>query len=464
MMRRLALIFLFCLSAFGAGASEWADTDAERVRQLQSRALSDDTAWMLLESLTTEVGARMPGTPGDALGVAWAKSRLNALGFDRVWTEPVAFPYWERNAESARLVQPRMQELAVTALGGSPGTDGALTAEVVHFEDLAALEAAAPAELAGKIAYIGKRMTRSRDGSGYGETVPGRSRGPFVAASKGALALVIRSVGTDDDRLPHTGTMSTSEPGERVPSAAISNPDADILEGLLRRGPVSLELNLDCGFKGEATSYNVIGEFAGREGNGEFVAVGGHLDSWDLGTGAVDDGAGVAVTIAAARLVQQLPERPLRGVRVVLFANEEQGIYGAKAYAEKHAAELARHVLGAEADLGSGRIFRFRSRVAAEAEARVALLEQWLAPLRIPWQRDQPAWGGADFGQMRRLGMPVIDLNHDASQYFDLHHSANDTLDKVNPSDLQFNVAAYATLIYWAAETQVAFGPVAPSP
>jgi hypothetical protein len=460
---RILVTAFSCLIALVALAGQPPPREAV-VAELQEVALGDDTAWELLESLTTEVGPRMGGTPGDALAVQWAKDKLKKLGFDRVWTEAVSFPYWERVSESARVVAPRAQALAITALGGSPGTEGLLRGKVVRFADLAGLEAADPLEVQGKIAFITKRMERHADGAGYGGTVSGRTRGPFVAAEKGALALIIRSVGTDNDRLPHTGTISSSQTGEPVPAAAVSNPDADIIEALLDRGrAVEVELDLDCGYRGTAVSHNVIGEFDGREPTGEFVVVGGHLDSWDLGTGAVDDGTGVAITTAAAKLVADLPQRPRRGIRVVLFANEEQGIYGGKAYARAHQHELAAHVLGAESDLGSGRIYRFRSRVAPGAESAMLELEQLLEPLDIPWAQDRPAGGGADLGQMRMLGMPVVDLNHDASRYFDLHHTANDTLDKVDPADLRFNVAAYVTMIYWAAEAETVFGPVAPS-
>jgi hypothetical protein len=459
---RILLGLISCLAVLAATAGQ--QPQQAVIAQLQGVALSDDTAWELLESLTTEVGPRMGGTPGDALAVQWAKNRLGKLGFDRVWTEEVSFPYWERVSESAQVMAPRAQALAMTALGGSPGTEGPLRGEVLRFADLESLEAANPLEVEGRIAFITKRMERHADGAGYGGTVSGRTRGPFVAADKGALALIIRSVGTANDRFPHTGTISTSQTGEPVPAAAVSNPDADLMEAMLDRGQeVIVELDLDCGYRGTAVSHNVIGEFDGRELTGDFVVVGGHLDSWDLGTGAMDDGAGVAITMAAAKLVADLPQRPRRGVRVVLFANEEQGIYGGKAYARAHQHELAAHVLGAESDLGSGRIYRFRSRVAPGAEAAMLELERLLEPLDIPWSQDRLASCGADLGQMRMLGMPVLDLNHDASRYFDLHHTANDTLDKVDPADLRFNVAAYATMIYWAAETEAVFVPVAPS-
>lgn len=435
----------------------------DTIQGLQARALDDGLAWELLESLTTDVGPRMAGTAGDALGVAWAQERMEGLGFDRVWLERVEFPMWQRGAESARVISPRVQDMAVTAIGRSPGTDGPVVGEIVHFEDLAALTAAPDGSLVGKIAFISARMERTQSGAGYSPVVQGRSLGPFVAFAKGASALLIRSVGTDNDRLPHTGNMSGSAPGEAVPSAALSNPDADLLVALLKRPePVTFELDLDVGMDGMGESFNVIGEFDGRDDTDEFVLIGGHLDSWDLGTGAHDDGAGVAITMAAARLVADLPVRPRRGTRVVLYANEEQGIYGGKEYARVHADEVARHVLGSESDLGAGRIYQFRSRVSPAAETAMDELAGYLLPLGIPRQLDRPASGGADIGQISRLGVPVVDLNHDASRYFDLHHTANDVLSQVDPDDLAFNVAAYVTLVYFAAETEATFGPISP--
>ena len=222
------------------------------VDQLQQDALSSDLAWDILASLTSEVGPRMAGSPADKLAVRWAIKKMKDLGFDRVWTEPVKFPRWVRTSESAevfysspptplpadatesekrwrnmvRLKKPVGQKLAVTALGGSPSTHGRVEAELVHFGTLEALEAASVEEVENKIVFISTRMQKTVEGAGYGTTVTMRSRGPFVAASKGALGLLIRSVGTDNDRLPHTGVMSGSEPGQRVPSAAVSNSDA----------------------------------------------------------------------------------------------------------------------------------------------------------------------------------------------------------------------------------------------
>jgi len=455
------VVFLGVVSfGFHANAQSPAASDVV-VARLQDEALKSDLAWDLLASLTSEVGPRMAGSKADARAVSWAVDKMHSLGFDRVWTEPVSFPRWHRNHESARVLSPYPQGLAVTALGGSPSTNGPLEGEVIRFGTLWELEAAAGDAVRGKIVFLSRRMEKTREGKGYGETVVNRSRGPFVAAQKGALALLIRSVGTDSDRLPHTGMMSGSEPGDRVPSAALSNPDADNLMIMLGHPePVRVRLDLDTGFDGEATSYNVVGEFDGSGELEQRVLLGAHLDSWDLGTGAIDDGAGVALVLAAARMVADLPERPRHGTRVVLYANEEQGVYGGKAYAKQHENDLGSFLVGAESDLGADRIYRFKTRVLPEAGPVIDALAYHLGKLGIDYEAGEPAGGGADVGQMRQLGMPVIDLNQDASRYFDLHHTANDTLDKVDPDNFRQNLAAWVTMLYVTANSTVTFGPV----
>ena len=467
MLIRICIVVLVMLAGLHAQAQAQAQAsvlDEKSLGQLQRKALSSDLAWELLASLTSEVGPRMAGSEGDERAVAWAVDRMNSLGFDRVWTEPVSFPRWVRRYERAEVILPSRQPLVITALGGSPATPGPVVAEIVQFDTLEALEAADSANVQGKIVFLSTRMAPSREGTGYGKTVVNRSQGPFVAASKDGVALLIRSVGTDSDRLPHTGNISSSEPGERVPSAALSNPDADNLMLMLKNHPVvKVRLELDVGFDGEASSHNGIGEFDGRDDNGEFVLAGAHLDSWDLGTGAIDDGAGVAIIMAASRLVAELPVRPRRGIRVVLYANEEQGIFGGKAYAKKHAGALEKHVIGAESDLGADRIYSFRTRTLETAEPALDRLAGFLEKLGIERDASEPANGGADVGQMRKIGMPVIDLRQDATRYFELHHTANDTLDKVDPYMLGQNVAAWVTFLHVMADSTTVFGPVEPS-
>jgi Zn-dependent M28 family amino/carboxypeptidase len=257
--------------------------------------------------------------------------------------------------------------------------------------------------------------------------------------------------------LPRTksGIPITATP---IPAAALSNADADLLGHVLERSkPVTLSLELDCGYDGsDATSYNVIGEITGSAKPDELVMIGGHLDSWDLGTGAIDDGAGVAIAIAAGQALLRDHVRPRRTIRVVAFANEEQGLWGGKAYAAAHGGEVARHVLAAESDLGADRIYRFDSGVADEALPAIEAIARVLAPLGIE-RGDNQGGEGPDIGAMGKLGMPMVSLHQDATRYFDLHHTANDTLDKVDGKSMDTNVAAYAVLIYLAAQADVGF-------
>ncbi len=439
------------------------DRALEQAAQLRERALADDTGWKVTESLTTEVGPRLPGSEADARAVAWAQAKFRELGFDRVWTEPVTFPKWVRRSESAEVLGAHAQPLKITALGGSPA--GTIEAGIVRFADLAALEAAPDGSLAGKIAFVDYQMAAARDGSGYGKGSAVRSRGPSLAIRKGASGFLMRSAGTDNHRVPHTGITRFDEGLTPIPAAALSIPDADQLARLLERGPVRVRLAVDAGWDGEYTSQNVIGEFTGRSRPEEVVLIGAHLDSWDLGTGAIDDAAGVGITMAAAKLISQLPKRPARSIRVVAYANEEQGLHGGRAYAAAHAADAAKHQLAAESDFGAGRIYAFNTGAPEHARAATQQIAQALAPLGIEYA---PGKGGPgpDIGPLSARGVTWAWLAQDGSDYFHLHHTADDTLDKIDPAALAQNVAAYAVFAYLAAEAEGDFGsqPKEPAP
>lgn len=454
---RLALLAAALLVPLAATAAETRipDRALEQATTLRERALADDTAWKVTESLTTEVGPRIAGSEADARAVAWAVAKFRELGFDKVWTEPVTFPRWERRGERAAVVGANAQPLAVTALGGSPG--GTLEAEIVRFPDLASLEAAPEGSLAGRIAFVDYQMPAARDGAGYGPGSAIRSRGPSLAIRKGAIGFLMRSAGTDNHRVPHTGITRFDDGLTPVPSAALSIPDADQLARLAARGPVRVRLDLDCGWDGEYTSQNVIGEITGRSRPKEVVLLGAHLDSWDLGTGAIDDAAGIGITMAAARLVKQMPRRPARSIRVVAYANEEQGLLGGKAYAERHAGEIALHQLAAESDFGAGRIYAFNTSAPEHAQAATRQIAQALAPLGI---EHAPGQGGPgpDIIPLAAKGAAWAWLAQDGTDYFDLHHTADDTLDKVDPEALKQNVAAWAVLAWLAAEAEGDFG------
>lgn len=455
----LALSLLAAAPAFAATGLDAGDIAA--AEGLRERAMRGSEAWNVVESLTTEVGPRLAGTPADAKAVEWAKAKLQAMGFDKVYLEPVTFPVWLRHHERAEVLAPYPQPLVITALGGSVGTGEApIDAEVVAFATLDALKAAPEGSLDGKIAVITNRMVRFKDGRGYGPAVGARSQGAVEAARKGAVAVLIRSIGTSSDRFAHTGTMRYAEDVPRIPAAALSNPDADLIEHMVARGkPVRLRLDIAAETVADYTSHNVIGEIRGRDLPGEVVTIGGHLDSWDLGTGAIDDGAGVGITFAAGALIGQLERAPRRTVRVIAYANEEQGLYGGKAYAEARAAagEVAAHQLGAESDFGAGRVYALRAGVDPAAWPVIAKIGEVLAPLGIATE----ATGGSpgpDVGPIVAKGAPWAQLAQDGIDYFDYHHTANDTLDKIDPRALDQQVAAYAVLAYLAAETDVDFG------
>jgi hypothetical protein len=376
----------------------------------------------------------------------------------------VTVPHWVRGESEGAILAPHPQPMALIALGGSVGTpEEGIVAEVVGFPDLAALEAAPDDAVRGKIVFLHPRMERRKDASSYGPTVAVRGRGPSAAARKGAVGLLIRSVGTGTHRFPHTGGTRYADDAPRIPAAALAVPDAELLERQLAGGrPVTFRLRLTSRVLPDAQSANVIAEVRGAERPDEVVLLACHLDSWDVGTGAHDDGAGCSIVIAAAKLIAEQPRRPARTVRVVLYANEEFGLSGARAYAERYAGELAHHQLAVEADLGGGRVWAFAGNVAPEATATLRGFHADLAPLGIEW-REEPARGGADLTPLRAQRVPVADLRHDATYYFDYHHTDDDTLDKVEAADLAQGVAAYAVLAWRVASSEVAFAP-APAP
>jgi hypothetical protein len=440
------------------------DSALATAAQLREQALQDRTSWQVVESLTTEIGPRLAGSEADARAVRWAEATFKALGYDKVWLQPVSFPKWVRRSESGAVLGEFAQPLYLTALGGSPG--GTVEGEVVRFADLAALEAAPAGSLAGKIAFVDYTMQRARDGNGYGPASRIRSRGPSAAIRAGAIGYVMRSAGTEQHRYPHTGVTRFDEGLTPIPSAALALPDAEQLTRLLARGkPLRIRIALDCGWDGTASSFNVIGEITGsdRRLRDEIVVIGAHLDSWDLGTGAVDDGAGVGITIGAGRLIAQLPkaQRPPRTIRVIAFANEEQGLYGGKVYAAENRNAIARHQLVAESDFGAGRIYGFNTNAAPHAQAAAAQIAAALKPLGI--EAMAKGGPGPDVGPIAAEGAAWAWLGQDGTDYFDLHHTPDDTLDKIDPAALAQNTAAYTVFAYLAASADGGFGS-APKP
>ena len=427
---------------------------------LRDRAVLGSRAMAIVTSLTTEVGPRLAGSAAEARAREWAVSILADLDLQPIRKEGFELSAWQRHSEHAEVVMPFPQPLAVTALGGSVSPSAAgLTGEVVLFESLAALRAAPREEVADKIVYVGHTMQRTQDGSSYGYFNPVRTAGPSIAAEKGALAYLLRSIGTDSHRLPHTGSLRYTENAPQIPALALSNPDADQVERILADGGgLVVKLLVETSLIPTAQSANVIAEIRGHAAPEEVVVIGAHLDSWDLGTGAVDDGAGVGITMAAMALIKEAGLVPRRTIRLVLWGAEEVGLLGALAYRDQHRGELANHVIGSESDFGGGRVWKLTADSQTDAgDQLVAHMADLLAPLGIaPGSTKQPG-GGPDLMPLVSAGVPTLRLHQDGRDYFDLHHTADDTVDKLDAASLDQNVAAFAVVTWLAANSDVAF-------
>jgi hypothetical protein len=427
--------------------------EAERAAAgLRDRITGGSRALDWVREIVDQAGPRLAGSPGDRAAVAASLALLKAQGFTNVRAEPVPVPVWQRGTEVGEVTSPVSQRLVLTALGGSvPTPEGGLEAEIVRVSSLPELDEKGAA-CRGRIVFIDRPTARTTDGSGYGEAARARSAGPSHAARLGAVGLLIRSIGTDRDRLPHTGSLTYEPDADRIPAAALSIPDAELLTRLVARGaPVRVRFTLGCRALPDAQSANVMGEVAGRERPEEIVLLAAHLDSWDLGTGALDDGAGCGIVIEAARQIAALLPHPRRTVRVVLFANEENGLAGGNAYAKAHAAELERHAAALEVDLGHGPPLGLSWNAGASAEGPLRAIAQLLAPLAAD-RLTATAVGGADLLALLPSGIPSLGLLLDASTYFDYHHTANDTLDKIDPRLLDRSAAAAAVAAYLLAE------------
>ena len=468
-MNKLLLSLAFASSAVAAQAQTPAIRPATpplpldpKIAALRDAALGDTLAYEITEALTTEVGPRMAGTDAEARARTWAVALLKALGFANVRVETFDMPVWVRGEERAEIVSPFPQKLAVTALGNSGATPpGGISAPVVAFDDIAALQAAPASAVRGRIVFVSHGMTPTQDGSSYGRFGAARRQGPSIAAAKGAAAIVIRSIGTDYHRNPHTGSQSWAPGVTPIPAGALSLPDAEQLQRVLKRGrPVTMRLVMTPRNLGTRQSGNVMAEVPGRDRNAGVVLVGCHLDSWDLGTGAIDDAAGCGIVAAAARRVQRFG-RPLRTIRVVWFGAEEVGLFGGIEYMNRHRAE--KHAWIAESDFGADRVWRFDSKANATARPTVDLIARALAPLGIG-QGSTTEASGSDIGPMSASGVPTFELQQDGTRYFDLHHTPDDTLDKVDVKQMAQNVAAWTTMIAIAANAPVEFGPVPATP
>ena len=428
-------------------------------RAAHAQAPEGDVAWGILAGLTSEVGPRMPGSEAEARARVWAEARLKALGFSNVTVEPFVIRGYVRGRDEASLTTPFPFKLAVTALGYSGTTpEKGIEGEVVYFTTLDALKAAPAGSLTGKIAFIDHAMKRAQDGSGYGPYGQVRRAGPAIASGKGAIGVVIRSIGTDSHRNPHTGGTTFADGAKPIPAGAVSNPDADLIARIARSGkPIRLNLTLTGKTAEGLPSGNVVADLPGRDPSLPPILVGCHLDSWDLGTGAIDDAAGCAI-ITAAALNAQGSGKALRTIRVLWAGSEELGGFGGKAYAARHAEP---HALAMESDFGAGRVWRVNFTIGDANKPLADRIATALSPMGIV-RGSGKANGGTDVEPMiEKQKLAVVDLDQDGTYYFDLHHTPDDTLDKVDPVDLAQNVAAWTEVLKIVANEA---GPIATAP
>ena len=437
------------------GAPAYAQDLTAGALAVRDKALKDPLAWDIAESLTSEVGARMVGMPAMERARDWSVATFKRLGFENVRVESFTTRAWFRGSESAEVVGPAPHRLAILGLGGSASTPpGGLTAPIAVFKSYQAMLDQPTGSLAGKIAVVTQAMARTQDGSSYGAVGVQRRSGAVEAAKRGAVGYLVRSLSTDDTRLPHTGGGASGG----IPAAALSPPDAELLERLADRGrPVTVKLDMTSSENPAAQAWNISGEIRGREAPDEVIVIGGHLDSWDPGTGAIDDAAGIAITTAAAKLAAG-PGKPRRTIRVVMWGSEEQGGSSA-AYAAAHRDEVGRIVVAGESDGGSGRIWRVSTPPPGAAHPAMTAFRAALPALKVAVSPAPPRSGGADIAGLIGLGAPFVDFNQDMDRYFDLHHSADDTLDKIDPAELAQNTAVWAAFLYTVANSDVDFRP-----
>ncbi|MGA9994245.1 MAG: M20/M25/M40 family metallo-hydrolase [Pyrinomonadaceae bacterium] len=462
----IVVLFLFCNLPHAASQrrtpvatnNQFSPQLINEMKQIQQAALESDYAYRQLAHLTNNIGPRLSGSSQAQQAVDYVAGEMRRLGLE-VKLEKVLVPHWVRGEETAALTEfpgqatGTTQKVVLTALGGSVATPAqGLTAEVVVVGNMGDLQALGKEKVTGKIvlfnSHFDKQMAaQGFGGEAYGQAVFYRGAGPSAAARLGAVAALVRSVGGADYRLPHTGATRYATDAPQIPAAAVTSEDADMMAQLVAEGTVRMHLLLTPQTLPDAPSYNVIADLRGSEHPEQIVIVSGHLDSWDLGTGAIDDGAGVVVAMQAAQLLQKLQLKPKRTIRVIAWMNEENGLAGGRTYAQDYKTEIPNHFAAIESDSGAGHPLGFNM------NANPSII-QMLAPVSNVLQASGAGLmrkvdgSEADISPLQAAGVPVFGLWQDTRFYFNYHHTAADTLDKVAPRELQENAAAMAVLAY----------------
>jgi Zn-dependent M28 family amino/carboxypeptidase len=458
------MLIIITTSATTAAAGPIADAYRERADRIIDAALSSDDAFTKLQHLCDDIGHRICGS--DALGraVEWAADEMRRDGMANVHTEPVEVINWVRGRESCEMVSPRSEPVVMLGLGKSVGTTPeGITAPVVVVTDEDELEAIGE-KAKGKIVLFNNPMPHydQKKGSGYGHAVRFRTNGARLAAERGAVACLIRSVTAHSLRTPHTGTMDYKDADIKIPAAAVSVEDAEAIGRLTKRGiEVVLKIKMDAKNHGPAMSANVIGELRGSTHPEQIVVIGGHIDSWDVGQGAHDDGCGCVMAMAAVKLLKDLGLQPRRTIRVVLWTGEEIGLFGGIQYAKDHADELANHIAAMESD--SGAFAPKGYGVDCEDKSRMKVAADQLRDIltltgKFGASNVSEGHGAPDVSPLKSKGVIVMGHEVEGATYFDYHHTPADTLDKVDPLELKQNVALMATVAYVIADMPQRYG------
>ena len=448
------ILAVFCFTSVGLHAQESA-ADEQMLRKIYDMALTDGKAYDWLDHLSNEIGGRLSGSLEAEKAVQYTKEVMQEIGLDSVWLQPVMVPKWTRGVPEYSYIEtaPGISSVVnVCALGGSVSTpDGGLKAEVIEVKGIEELEVLGKEAIEGKIVFYNRPMQANliHTFEAYGGCVDQRYSGAKEAAKYGAVGVVVRSMNLRQDDLPHTGAMSYDDlpVSKRIPACAISTNDANYLSTALKLKPDLLfYFNQTCRVFPDVLSYNVIGEIRGSEFPNNYMVVGGHLDSWDLGDGSHDDGAGCVQSIEVLRLLKKINHKPRHSIRVVMFMNEENGLRGGRKYAEEAQIKKENHVFALESDSGGFTPRGFS--IDADAD-NMDQIQSWV-PLFKPYliHYFEPGGSGADIGPLKKEGMVLAGLRPDSQRYFDHHHASNDTFDAVNKRELELGAATMTSLIY----------------
>lgn len=427
--------------------------DSVFIRKVYDMALSEGHSYENLRSLCKDIGARITGSAEAEMAVVWGKKKMESYGFDKVYLQEITVPHWERGTKEAGWyidADGAMKRVNLLALGGSIGTEGLLKGQLIEFKTLDALKSANPKDVNGKIVFINQPMDEKQINTfkAYGGCYPVRGNGAVEAASKGAKAVIIRSLGLPVDEHPHTGSMHYADSISKIPAAAVSTADADLISLLLQSEKLSFVLEMDCRDYPDVTSYNVIGELTGSEKKDEIITLGGHLDSWDTGEGAHDDGAGIVHSLEAFRVLKEMGYKPKHTLRVVFFMNEENGNRGGKSYAQIVSEAGEKHVAAVESDRGGFTPRGFHCDGNLDQVKQLQAFEENFKPYDL--HVFEKGYGGVDISPLKDYyeNIPLFGFVPDSQRYFDFHHAPSDVFENVNKRELELGCAAIASFIY----------------